>query len=686
MAIELTEADLIKSWDAFLNSSKYLAEIIQVADFYDNNNKSICVNYWDIDKFDSDLADYLLERPISAIGTAETVIANLLPADLQKHNINFRVTGLSDVAVVNICDIGEEHVGRLIAINGIIQRCTEKKPQIQTACFECVRCGNLVRIEQDDLFLETPLDCSKNSGGCGRSAASTSFELKNDSSVFTNMQKLRIQEPPENLRGGTPEFIVAYIRDDLVGMVEAGYRGKINGVVKCRPKTRGSSKLTVFDKWIDVISIEILDRPYEEIEITPEDEVKIRKESQNPKLYDNLRKSVSPSIYGYSVVKDAIVLQSFGGVPKIMQDKREVRGDIHILLIGDPASAKTQLLRGVSKIAPRCVFASGKHATGGGLTAIAVRDDFGDGRWGLEAGAMVIADRGHICIDEFEKMNKHDRSKIHDAMDPQVINVTKAGIIATLYSRCSVLAAANPVKGRFDEYNSIPDQIDLPPTLLSRFDAIFIIKDIPDKEKDSAIAEHILKAHRCFDDLDIDVLQPHYDPEFLRKYIAYAKGITPRLSDEATNILHCYYADLRGQYEEGAIPVTPRQLEGLIRLSEASARARLREEVMAEDAERAKKVFECSMRQVAGKDGGFDIDAIETGITTSQRTRIIKITEIIDELCRENKNGANINDILECAGEEGLDEEKVRKDIEHMLKNGDIYDPKSNEKYRLLRV
>ena len=464
-------------------------------------------------------------------------------------------------------------------------------------------------------------------------------------------------------------------------------------------RRRGSYRLTSFNKVMNAVSIEKQEQAFEEVEITEEDEKKIIEVSKTPDLYEKMRQSIAPTIYGLDVEKDAMVLQLFGGVPKTMPDGTRIRGDIHMLLVGDPGTAKSQMLTYMSKLAPRSIYASGKASSAAGLTAAAVRDEFGEGQWTLEAGALVLADMGIACIDEIDKMAEQDRSALHQAMEQQEISVAKAGINATLKSRCAILAAANPKLGRFDEYIPIHEQINMPPALLSRFDLIFSIIDKPNRERDNEVATHILQTHKAgevkehrlrarsteYSEKEEEKLMkpvtPYFKPDFIRKYIAYAKrNIFPVLQDEAIKRLNDYYVSLRSSSEE-SIPFTPRQLEAFVRLAEASARVRLSDKVTVGDADIAINIIEKYLRRVGfdRETGRFDIDMITTGISKSQHERMFNIMEIIKGLSKESPDGmANIEDILTEAELKGLDLNKVKDAIDRLKRNGQIYEPRSN--------
>jgi len=296
---------------------------------------------------------------------------------------------------------------------------------------------------------------------------------------------------------------------------------------------------TRFDLAVEANNLIPLESTYEEFEINEEDEKQIQELAAEPKLFQKLRESVAPGIWGYEEVKEALVLQMFGGVRKIGEDGSTYRGDIHLFLIGDPGVAKSVTLKFISDIAPKGRYIVGKAATGAGITATVVKDEFLKG-WSLEAGAMVLANKGIICIDEIEKMDATDRSAMHEALEQQTVTISKANVQATLKAETSVLAAGNPKFGRFEPTQPISQQIDLPPALINRFDIIFILRDLPNAKQDEAIASHVLKMHQHKGQ------KSEIDRELFRKYVAYAKQkIEPKLTDEAFDEIKGYYVRLR---------------------------------------------------------------------------------------------------------------------------------------------
>lgn len=671
---------LIERWERFFQ--EYCKDKIESAALLYPEKKSLLLDYWDIDKYDSELGEYLLDKPYRAIYAAEEALKKIDVAG-EAPPLHFRVKNLPDARKIEIRDLRAIHLGKFIAIDGLVKKVTEVRPKLQDAAFQCLKCGAIIKVPQEENMLVEPLECYAEQGGCGRKS---SFKLLTEESKFIDSQKIEIQESPEGLRGGAqPMRLVIYLEDDLVGDIVPGDRITVNGILRAQIRKSGRVRLTEFNKVMDANSIEIKEQAFEEIYISEEDEKKIKEVSKDAMLLEKIRKSIAPTIYGLETEKEALALQLFGGVPKLMPDGTKIRGDIHILLVGDPGTAKSQLLRYISQLAPRSIYTSGKSSSAAGLTASAVRsDEFGEGRWTLEAGALVLADLGIACVDELDKMSPKDRDALHQAMEQQEISVAKAGINATLKSRCALLGAANPKFGRFDEYAPIADQINIPPALLSRFDLIFPLTDKPDKERDEALASHILEVHKYGEilshekEIEIEKVKPVFEPDFLRKYIAYAKrNIFPVMTEEAMEKIRDYYVEMRAKSKE-TVPFTPRQLEAFIRIAEASARMRLSNVVTKEDAERAIKIVEYYLTKVGMEKEieAFNIDIITTGISKSQKDKMRIITDIIKEICHEIDAPAPIEEIIIRAKDEGIDEDVVEKLINKMKREGIIFEPK----------
>lgn len=699
MAIALSQEELVSAWENFFRDY-YKDRIEEIALAYPEE-RSLEVDYKDIDLRDITLAEYVIEHPTTSFYTAELALRMIDVPVEPRPRLHFRVTGLPETAHQAIRHLRAAHLGKLVAIQGLIKKVTEVRPKLENAAFRCGLCGCVFRQMQDDLVLEEPEVCPEEQGGCGRNAR---FKVMSEESGFVDHQKVEIQESPEGLRGGAqPERLAIYVEDDMVGALSPGDRVTVNVIMRSQARRQGNLKLTEFAKVGDLVSIQHEHQDYDEVEITPEDEQKIFELSQNPHIYDVFRHSFAPTIFGMEEEKSALVLALMGGVAKDYPDGSRTRGDIHLLMVGDPGVAKSQLLRYMSKLAPRSIYTSGKSASAAGLTAAAVRDEFGEGQWTLEAGALVLADLGIACIDELDKMSKEDQSSMHQAMEQQEISISKAGIQATLKSRCAVIGAANPKLGRFDPYSSIPDQINMPPALLSRFDLIFSLRDEPKRESDMQLARYILQSHRAGEvamhrrhrpdgqytsedekSLFAD-LTPALDADFLRKYVAYAKrNIFPVLAPDAVEILQDFYVDLRNGQSEG-IAFTARQLEGFVRLAEASARVRLSEHATIDDAKRAIHIVQHYLKSVGmdPESGTFDIDMIATGTSHTQRDRMQTMIQIIRELSDESKHKtAAKEDVLERAKLHEITADNAQRALDQLKAKGQLYEPRSGN-YRL---
>ncbi len=1233
---EYSLEELIARWEEFFGEKGLESAIIALADRYPEE-RSLKIRFEDLNRFDTDMSIHLLRQPLSVLTAGEEAIRRIVPPTEEPVEIHLRVLGVPRDSRIQIRDLRAKHLGRFVAVEGLVRKATEVRPMVVDALFQCLRCGTVIKEPQEGQAFHEPLECYEDQGGCKRSANATKFKLLGEASRFTDTQKIEVQEAPEGLRGGEePQRLSAFMEDDLTGQITPGMRVILNGILRSSQRGKPGQKSTLFDIFLDTNSLEFEQREFEEIEVTKEDVKQIETEAADPDIFQRIIASIAPSLYGLATEKEALALQLFGGVPKLMPDGRRIRGDIHLLLVGDPGTGKSELLSYMSRLSPRGIYATGKAASAAGLTAAAVRDEFGEGRWTLEAGALVLADKGlaclhpstevlvdgapmpvadlfrpesaefalaggepveisrvnysvvgfdldrlmakrartslvsrrayrgpivrvtldsgltlavtpnhvvldgdtlrwrrledlrpggrlvtaqrlpsksnpvclldivpgnwivgltasekaelneelirlhgstskatrkyglredaltgrgalrvfqlggiledtglygrwrnktlgfgrskaterlkvaqitpelayvlgfiqgdgsvrvdpgrssvsvfqsarnlrqiqqvlratkavtnrpwgmhervtrsrirgrvaqsrgyhmhrgsnlmaflkewitadgfanllrlddealrgyiagamdsdgcisvrtssrggrsyqntdiefllssdrkctqhfilalrrfdifarlrvgkgvfrvrvtsrpdvdrlldvirpysvkwkelpeprqgvhgrhlrapaepvarllqslsiratnllpkglwstfyeirlrrrvpykepltrmvdaltpgidaraheclaalagsdyaldriqevrveefdgyvydlripdgenflaggavvHNCIDELEKMNPQDRSAIHEALEQQRVSVAKAGITAVLQARCAVLAAANPKFGRFDEAKFVSEQLDLAPTLLSRFDVIFSLIDRPESERDRSMANHILRGHLVGEwrrrreegkevpeeDTEImDVYAPHFDPIFLRKYVAYAKRLSPVMTPESMETIKGKYLEIRkaGEPAGASVPITPRQLEAIIRLAEASARARLSPRVESQDADRAVRITEYWMRRVAGEEGRFDIDIVQVGISQSQREQIIVLRDAIGQLSEQNPAGvADYEDIVRVAGERGLSTAKVDQWLKRWSQEGEIYSPGKN-KYKLV--
>ncbi|MEM7825589.1 MAG: LAGLIDADG family homing endonuclease [Candidatus Aenigmatarchaeota archaeon] len=1000
--------------------------------------KSLQIDFNLLDRFDPELADAILEKPEETLQLFEDAVEQIdLP---QKTKVKIRFFNIPESHRIRIRNIRAEHIGKLIAVDGIVKRASEIRPEVAEVVFSCPECGRELTVIQTERTITSPLECE-----CGNKK---NFRLLKNKQKLYDARWIAIEEPFEIVSGERPSEIMVFLKEDLTtpkmqNKTDPGNRIKIVGILKELPRRLKGTRSRQVEIYIEANSLESIEVEWEELEITPEDEKRILELAKDPEIYTKLVMSIAPSLYGLEEVKEAVVLQLFGGEHHVQKDKARVRGDIHILLIGDPSclvederiilgngaiakisslgkrhlqkinvpvylgegykcgiakvfhkyefqpiieivtesgksikgtfnqpvlvkkklsklenfisewkrldeikigdevkvidripcsirkyvetgwrskgssrrkkikvpkfldeklagilgyllangyvgkdrvgcrlndeeldllpkiekffeevfgikarldyhkekndtnveivfdsvelteilrflknkripeiilssknsvvsmflswlydgggsiilkgrgknailykakdiemlrdiqtlflrfgihskiygnilmikqansiikfadsigfnskkkkerlqklvesvrklrrkrynkrwekivkiiyhppesvydievpiynkfvangivchnTAKSALMKVVSSLIPRGRYVSGKGVTTAGLTATVVRDEEFLGGWVLEAGALVMCNRSLCAIDEFEKVEKTDQIALHEAMEQQTISIAKANIVATLPARTSILAGGNPKLGRFDPYLPIKEQIDIPETLLARFDLKFALRDIPNPELDSKIAEHILKA-RHYEEEEI---KPEIDPEFIKKYVAYArKNCHPKLTKEAGEIIKDFFVKLRERVsgEEAPVPITLRQYEALIRLAEASAKVQLRNEVIKEDAIRAINLMKASLRQF-GFDpeiGKIDIDRAEGHISATQRSKIRVLIEVIEELT--NTIGKNIpkEDIIKMAKSKGLKEFDIEKMLNELKNNGTLFEPR----------
>lgn len=673
MAQILTDETILGKW---LNifEEQYKSKIEDLSLLYPNQ-RSLYIDYWDIDRYDQEFAEEILEEPEKHIHNAERAITEIdTAAGKIAPHIRFKNPPDSEKHLIR--NIRSKHTNNLVSFEGLVKKRTKVRPRIYVAAWQCQKCGAIIKTPVDYFdMMEAPVSCYESSGGCGRSGP---FKLVEYESKNIDSQKMQLQENPESIKGGEqPQSIDVYFEDDIVAMANPGDRVAVTGILKTVRKKKHNSVSTVAEFIVKAVSINVQESAYSDIEISEEDEEEIVETSKRENLTDDFISSIAPTVYGMEVVKKALFLQLFSGVTKHTSDGLRIRGDIHVLLAGDPGTGKTQLKNYMYNLAPRGIRATGGGTTRAGLTATAVKDDFSEGQWVLEAGALVLADNGLAAVDEFDKMTDDDRGAMHDAMESQQVSIAKAGINATLKTRCSVLAVCNPESGRFDTHSYYIQQLNMKPSLLSRFDLIFPIIDTPSTRDDFALSQHILKTHQNPNGKHID---PPFEPDFIQKYVAYAKRtVDPSLTDKAIEQIQDFYVGLRSQSAQ-SVTITPRQLEALVRLSEAAARSRLSGKVEMKDVALATEVYEEYLKMVGldKETNNFDIDIIEAGRSQSQHERIKSILSIIDEISYDTDGSAPLEQVLAEADEQGISEDKLRYSLDRLKRDGKIYETEKN--------
>ena len=697
----IQEFDLPARWTSLLQD-KYSEAVHNLSKMWPDE-ESLDISYREVEGYDHEFAQDILANPEHHFRAANQALRQFL-LDAGEGNLMpfVRIVHLPSDQIRTVSQLRADDIGRLIAIDAVTTKISGVRPRLYSAVFECLACGHTTELNQpNEQELIEPLECSQIDGGCGRPKRQTRFVLQQSASHLINSQFVELQELPEQMKGGIqPERILCIGEQDLAGRLNPGDRVKANGVLFIRSQRKGGKDTPVFDIFLRIHSLERQNIPLEEIIISEEEENEIKEVARDPGVYDLLTGSIAPSIFGMERIKESLMLQLFGGEAQVNEDGTRNRGDIHILLMGDPGVAKSQLLHYMSTISPRGRFASGQSSSAAGLTAAAVQDSTADGRWTLEAGALVLADLGLAAIDEFDKMNAVDRSSMHEAMEQQSISISKAGINASLRTRCAVLAAANPTSGRFQPVSDVPftSQINLAPPLISRFDIIWLMTDTPNPSSDQKIASHIIETRlKGSSELlvkegtlpdpsrstakgsaakKIDGKYEVLPRDFLRKYVAYAKRkYHPKLNEEAKAKIVAYYVETRtrGGDSEDSVAITARSLEALSRLAEASARIRLSEFATVEDAERSIRLTETWRHELMGEN--FDMTTIESGKKGKVRNQEKQMIDIVSVLQNDSGTAANLLDVLTEAERRDIPRSKAEDIIDKLCRDGRMMRP-----------
>ncbi|BFI73366.1 minichromosome maintenance protein MCM [Nanoarchaeota archaeon] len=650
---ELLDSEILKE---IFDASKE-----EIERFVKEEEKSIVLDYEKIKMYlNTEAIDLLLNNPESFFDQISLYFTERL-----NRKVKVRIKNLpEDFRYLRIRDIRSEHKDKMVQVEGIIKISSEVRPYIVKTKYMHEECGGEFWVENKNFSIEKPKKCPV----CG----STKGKFIETDHETIDIQRLLIEEPADQIeKGEQPAQITIILKEDLCEpkmerKTLPGIRVKIYGVVK---ELKSNNIKALLDLYIDAIYIEPIDKDIEDIYISPEDENKIIELSKSGDILSLIAQSIAPGLYGkqYEIIKKAIALQLVsGGKRRRGVDERK---NIHILLVGDPGVGKSKLLRYVSDISPKSKYVVGVTSSSVGLTASVRKDEILKGGWVLEAGALVLTSGGIVCIDELDKLDKEELLSLHEAMEQQTITIDKANIHATLRTETSILAAANPKFGRWDKMKSIVDQIDLPPTIINRFDLIFVLIDEPNPQQDEAIVDEILKSIQAEE-------KPPLDKELLRKYIIYAKRIEPKWTSSALDIVKNFYIQLRSRTGEETIPITARQLMSIIRLAEASAKIRLSPIVTEDDVNLAKELLLYSLREVGinPETNKLDIDIIMTGISTTQRQKLSKILDIIKDLQKDFPDGVPLNEIINEGKKYNFEEEKIKEVIDKLLRDGYIYE------------
>jgi len=622
----------------------------------------VIIDFDDLQSWDKDIATKILEEP-------DEYIENLSKATIPFTNLNRKIVKIiNNPNVAKIRKINVTQNAKLIQVRGIVVQVNPTLFTAKDVAWRCEKtaCGQITHTEQKEPLekLIAPKKCT----ACKK--RSTFIQDKN-LTIYTEYKLLIIQERYEDMPAGDiPEMREVILLGNYVDdCPRVGDYVIISGIVRIKPPQKA-----IFDYYLEANYIGIENKESGAMEILLEEEIEIRKYAEDPNIYNILINSIAPELTQIDHIKEAVAYLLFGGVRKI-KEQTETRGDIHVLLVGDPSTAKSQLMLALTKIAPRCEYIVGTGASGVGLTASAIKTE---GGWILKAGALVLADKGIACIDELEKISNDEVQNIHSALEQGIVTLHKAGKNVRLSAQCAVLAAANPASGRYQKNSPLSENINLSPSLLSRFDLIFILKDEPERKKDIEIARHILE-HENHKTISL------IPTNLLKKYIAYARTFKPKLTKEAIDFLIDFYVKTRSKFEEkenSPIQLTTRQLEALNRIAEASARIKLKDKADIEDAYRAVNIMTKFLSDVGinPETGEIDIDLIMTGKPKTLRERMGAIIKLLDD-----NEIHEANEIINELKKMDIEIDEARKLLIRLSNEGTIFQPEEGKYKKAMR-
>ena len=630
MSYSQEKEDLKNQVDQFLqtpNGNKY------VLDFISGKTKNIVIDLNDIANYQQGVAQNIVENASKyAIIAIEDAVINYVvmfygPDKIQRDQIS--LTGSLPLTLIH--EAGASDIGRIIRVHGIVNKTSPIRPMYVQAVFKCPLCGG----ESQPIVQDNPWKLTMPFPKCEECDERVVWEPAPQLSELKDSQEFTVQESYDDISSNRIPRPVRCItfKKNLMNAVNCGDDIEALCIVRAMLASQKFVKTKFNVIYLEVLAITKRRKDPESIVFTPEEETQIKELSKDPNIYTKMIGSLAPSLYGHENEKEAVILAIFGSPEEVREDVT-IRGNIHILMVGDPATAKSQLLRSAVELSPRGMYAMGRGTTAAGLTA-ALHKDNETGEWEISAGVLVLADEGIAAIDEIDKMREEDRVNIHEAMEQQTVSIDKAGYHIQMRARTAVVAAANPSLGRYDIFKSVFENLPkFPPSLFSRFDLIFKVLDIPNEENDMNVVTHIMENSSK---------KSPIDRILLRKYIAYSKRIKPTLSAEAVTAMKNYFVAVRKTCtsDNKVLSFSFRQFEALKRLTLARARSLLKEEADISDVTAMKRLFDVFLKDTLGG----DVSPMETGLPTSQ-AGIMKI--ILDSLKSHPSSEKDLRNNINC--------------------------------------
>ncbi|KAI9096967.1 MCM2/3/5 family-domain-containing protein [Phlyctochytrium arcticum] len=603
------------------NTKRYVTLFYEVIDSMLPDNRSVPDE-------DSDPLEVILFQRRQHDAALEGTSAPLFPPMLtRRYSIYFKPLSEDAKIPLSVREIKGSEVGKMVTVRGMVTRVSDVKPQAVVMALSCDKCGSEIFQEVTSHSFTPITECT--SADCNKNGSKGQLFLQTRASKLIKFQEIKLQELTDQVpMGHIPRFMTIHLYGDMTRTVHPGDSVDISGVFLPIPYT-GFKALRaglITDTYLEAHHVNQLKKQYAEMEMTPEISAKIRELSEDQNVYTRLARSIAPEIWGHDDVKKALLLLLVGGATKETNDSMRIRGDLNICLMGDPGVAKSQLLKQISKIAPRGVYTTGRGSSGVGLTASVMKDPVTE-EMVLEGGALVLADNGIACIDEFDKMDENDRTAIHEVMEQQTISISKAGITTTLNARASILAAANPQYGRYNPKKRVSDNINLPAALLSRFDILFLILDQPTIADDLRLAQHVSFVHMHLHHPQLEGDFDAIETNVIRHYIAKARTFDPVVPKDVADYIVNAYVHLRGkakEHEEFQY-TSARTLLSVIRMSSALARMRFAEEVHLSDVDEALRLMDVSKSSLMDRQ------------TTQIQDPVAIIYDLIKTMCRDSE-------------------------------------------------